>query len=122
MPDLLIISHTEHFQTEEGTIIGWEPTIREINYLNLLFDNIYHIAPLHKTLPHKANSTYEKNIIFIPIIPTGGENIMDKLKILFFMPINLITILKMIKKVDWIHIRAPTNLGLFVLKSVVEYH
>ena len=66
MPDLLIISHTEHFQTKEGIIVGWEPTIREINSLILLFDKIYHIAPLYKTPPHKANFTYEKNIIFEP--------------------------------------------------------
>ena len=115
MPDLLIISHTEHFQTGEGTIVGWEPTIREINSLTLLFNKIYHIAPLYKTPPHKANCTYKKNIIFIPIIPTGGNNFIDKLKIIFFMPTILITIIKMIKKVDWIHFRSPTNLGLFVL-------
>jgi len=115
VPKLLIISHTEHFQTEEGFIVGWEPTIREINSLNRLFDKIYHIAPMYYTKPHRANGKYEKNITFIPIKPAGGNKIIDKLKILFFIPNNLLTIIKMINKVDWIHFRSPTNLGLYVL-------
>ena len=115
MPDLLIISHTEHFQTKEGIIVGWEPTIREINSLILLFDKIYHIAPLYKTRPHKANCRYIGNINFIPIPPSGGDRFIDKLMILFFIPNNLLTIIRMINKVDWIHFRSPTNLGLYVL-------
>lgn len=115
MPDLLIISHTEHFQSEKGNIVGWEPTIREINSLNSLFDKIYHIAPMYNTKPHAANGNYEKNIIFIPIKPAGGNKIIDKIKILFFMPKNIFTIIKMINKVDWIHFRSPTNMGLYVL-------
>ncbi|MBC8196786.1 MAG: glycosyltransferase [Candidatus Marinimicrobia bacterium] len=115
MPNLLIISHTEHFQTDKGIVVGWEPTIREINSLNSLFDKIYHIAPMYNAKPHGANGNYEKNIIFIPIKPAGGNKIIDKLKILFFIPNNLLTIIKMINKVDWIHFRSPTNLGLYVL-------
>ena len=115
MPNLLIISHTEHFKTKKGIIVGWEPTIREVNSLIRIFDKIYHIAPLYNTKPHMANGTYENNIIFIPINPSGGNNIIDKLKILFFIPNNLLTIIRMINKVDWIHFRSPTNLGLYVL-------
>ena len=115
MPDLLIISHTEHYKTETGDIVGWEPTVREINSLNVLFDKIYHIAPLYKTKPHKANCSYENNIYFIPILPSGGNSIFDKLKIFIFMPRNLFNIIQMISKVDWIHFRSPANLGLYVL-------
>jgi glycosyltransferase involved in cell wall biosynthesis len=115
VPNLLIISHTEHFKTDKGNIVGWEPTIREINSLIRIFDKIYHIAPLYNTNPHRANSTYTKNIIFIPIKPSGGNNIIDKIKILFFIPNNLFTIIRMINKVDWIHFRSPANLGLYVL-------
>ena len=115
MPNLLIISHTEHFKTDKGIIVGWEPTIREVNSLIRIFDKIYHIAPQYKTRPHKANCRYIGNINFIPISPSGGNNIIDKLKILFFIPNNLFTIIRMINKVDWIHFRSPTNLGLYVL-------
>lgn len=45
--NLAIISHTEHYIDNQGQIVGWGATIREINYLARLFDKIYHIAPLH---------------------------------------------------------------------------
>ena len=94
MPDLLIISHTEHFQTKEGIIVGWEPTIREINSLILLFDKIYHIAPLYKTRPHKANCRYIGNINFIPIPPSGGDRFIDKLMIFLIIPQVLLKIIQ----------------------------
>ena len=38
---LAIISHTEHFTDENGNLVGWGPTIREINYLAKHFEYIY---------------------------------------------------------------------------------
>ena len=122
MPSLLIISHTKHYKTENGIIVGWEPTVREINHLTKLFDTIIHAAPLSFGIPHTANISYSSNkISFIPLIPTGGNGIIKKFGILFFMPINLIRIIKIIKKVEWVHFRAPTNLGLFVLPLLLLY-
>ena len=42
---LTIISHTEHFKNVNGEIVGWEPTVREINHLSNIFDLVYHVAP-----------------------------------------------------------------------------
>ena len=122
MPSLLIISHTKHYKTENGIIVGWEPTVREINHLTKLFDTIIHAAPLYFGIPHTANISYSSNkISFIPLIPTGGKSIFKKIGIILFMPINLIRIIKIIKKVEWVHFRAPTNLGLFVLPLLLLY-
>ena len=116
MLSLTIISHTPHYYGNDGAIVGLEPTVREINYLSQLFETIYHVAPLHSADPHNATSSYiSKNIIYIPIKPTGGEKIFSKLNIFYYMPYNLYKIIITIVKTQWIQFRAPTNLGLFVL-------
>ena len=119
MTKIAIISHTEHYLNDKGKVVGWEPTIREINHFPEKFNIIYHLAPLHSGSPHRANIAYNSDkIIFQPLIPSGGKSIFKKIGIILFMPINLIRIIKVINKVDWIHFRSPTSLGLFVLPLV----
>jgi hypothetical protein len=56
---LVIISHTEHYISSDGAVVGWGPTVREIDHLTQLFDIVYHCAPLYKgqapqsALPYK---------------------------------------------------------------------
>ena len=121
MIKLAIISHTKHYYSQNREIVGWEPTIREINYLSKIFDSIYHVAPLYSGKAHQANASYNKNITYFPIKPTGGYGILKKLGIIFFMPFNLWHIIKVINKSDYIHFRAPTNLGLYVLPLLLLY-
>ena len=42
---LLVISHTPHYTDQDGRVVGWGPTLRELNYLTDLFEHVYHIAP-----------------------------------------------------------------------------
>jgi len=122
MRSLAIISHTPHYYNMEGKVVGFEPTLREINHYTQIFDVIFHIAPLYQSDPHKATMPYmSNNIIFVPIKPTGGKGIIKKFGILFYMPYNLYKIIKCIQKVEWIHFRAPTNLGLYVLPLLSMY-
>ena len=82
MPNLLIISHTMHFKTKNGEIVGWEPTVREINQFTHIFDSIYHAAPLYKGIPQITTIPYEKGRVDLhPLIPTGGDGILNKLRI-----------------------------------------
>ena len=112
---LTIISHTPHYRSG-NEIIGWGPTISEINNLTNLFTKIYHVAPLYKiespasSLPYKS-----KKVIYVPIEPSGGNGIINKLKIFFKMFNNLVSIHKSCSLSDWVQFRAPTNLGLYVL-------
>ena len=122
MPSLLIISHTEHYKNNNGDIIGWEPTVREIDFLSNLFDRVYHIAPLYNKAPHKANIKYSSNkVIFVPIKPKGGKGIVNKVKIVFYMPYIIYKIIQLAEKCTFIHFRAPTNMGLFVLPLLLFY-
>ena len=66
---LVIVSHTSHYQ-KEGRIVAWGPTVREINYLTEIFDEIVHIAPLHRDDAPETSLPYEEGRIkFHPVSP-----------------------------------------------------
>ncbi len=115
---LAIISHTPHYK-KKGKISGWGSTVREINHLLEIFDEIYHIAPLHTEEPPDSSIEYQSDKIkFISLKPYGGEDIRQKFSILFTAPYNLKKINSVLKKLDredWIQFRAPTAMGLYVL-------
>jgi glycosyltransferase involved in cell wall biosynthesis len=110
---LLIISHTEHY-IKDNIVVGWGPTVNEINKLSTLFEKVYHIAPLHTKDAPNSSISYNENIEFISIQPSGGMG-LQKLSILStsFNTINIIK--KYLKECDIVHFRAPTGIGIFVL-------
>lgn len=113
---LAIISHTEHYKKPDGTIIGWGPTISEINHLAQDFEEIYHIAFLHPGIPPPSSMPYvSQNIKFVPLKPVGGNGIGAKLKIIGNIPTILNTVIKTLKQVDFFQFRAPTGIGVFLI-------
>lgn len=113
---LAIISHTEHYTDAKGNIVGWGPTISEINYLSNHFDTIYHIAFWHSTAAPPSSLPYTgSNVIFVPLPPSGGSSFIKKLTILTNLPKTLKIIHSTLKKVDAFQFRAPTGMGVFVI-------
>ncbi len=113
---LAIISHTEHYKNSDGTIVGWGPTISEINHLAQDFDEIYHIAFLHPGTPPPSSLPYiSSKIKFVPLKPVGGKGIGAKLKILWNIPIILGTVRKTLKLADVFQLRTPTGIGVFLI-------
>ncbi|MEO8209832.1 MAG: glycosyltransferase family 4 protein, partial [bacterium] len=81
-----------------------------------LFDEIYHVAPLHMEDAPESSLQYDTGKIkFIPLKPYGGEKVLDKISILATSFHNLGVIKKILDKVDWVQFRAPTAMGLYVL-------
>jgi len=112
---LAIISHTPHYK-RSGVIKAWGPTVREINHLTELFDEIYHIAPLYNEEAPRSSMSYESDKIkFVPLKPYGGKKLSDKFSILTTAPNNLRIIKSILDIVDWIQFRAPTAMGLYLL-------
>jgi glycosyltransferase involved in cell wall biosynthesis len=122
---LAIISYTEHFKDINGNIIGWGPTIREINEISIYFEEIIHIAPFdskNKSIFSKSFTQYTaNNIKFAPLKLTGGEGIRNKLKIILSIPYNLLVIHKVLKQVDWVQLRLPANIGIYVLPYLTMF-
>lgn len=119
---LLIVSHTEHFRGANGEIVGWGPTVREINFLASHFKSIVHIACLHHTETPPGLLSYKTaNIRFVPIPPFGGKRITDKLKIF----IQFASIIRTIKKekgtADYLQIRLPMGFGNLLLPYFIVW-
>ena len=108
---IAIISHTEHYIDSSDRIVGWGPTIKEINKLACVTNSIVHIAPLHK-LQLYYFTKIKKNQLHTS--SSGGKG-LKKLSILQNVFFNLFVIHKALKNVDFIQFRAPTGIGLYVL-------
>ena len=112
---IAIISHTQHYINDKGTVVGWGATVKELNNLLLIADSIIHIAPLHsETAPASALAYVSNKIQFVSLKPSGGKG-LNKLSILFNAPYNLYKIHKTLKNVDYTQFRSPTGMGIYVL-------
>jgi len=113
---LAIISHTEHYTSSDGTIVGWGPTISELNHLAPHFEEIIHLAFLHSevappsSLPYVAN-----NIRFVPLPVQGGKTIGQKLTILTSMFKTIKIVRNVLKEVDAFQLRTPTGIGVYLI-------
>jgi len=113
---LAIISHTEHYKDDKGNILGWGPTISEINYLSSHFETIYHLAFLYEDTPPPSSLPYTgTNVIFVPLPVSGGASFIKKLSIITQLPQTLKVIKSTLKKVDAFQFRAPIGMGVFVI-------
>ncbi|WP_282134466.1 glycosyltransferase [Seonamhaeicola maritimus] len=120
---LVIISHTEHYKTEDGQIVGLGSTVTEINHLLDVFDSICHVAMLHDGPPSANSLPYlSDKVQFVPIPVVGGSTLFDKLNIVWNAPRILHTVRKALNHADYFQFRAPTGIGVFVIPYLVWFH
>jgi glycosyltransferase involved in cell wall biosynthesis len=119
---LTIISHTEHYKTATGTIVGLGSTVTEINHLIDVFDEIIHVAMLHDSSPPPSALPYVSNKIkFVALPALGGQKFKDKLAIIFKASSVLKTIKTALDKTDYFQFRAPTGIGVFVIPYLILF-
>ena len=119
---LTIISHTEHYKDNDGTILGLGSTVTEINHLLDIFDHIYHVAMLHDCdAPSSALPYISNRISFVALPALGGETISDKLALIFKGPLVLKTIQSALRKADCFQFRAPTGIGVYVIPYLIGF-
>ena len=122
MSTLTIISHTEHYKTSDGIIVGLGSTVTEINHLVEVFDEVVHVAMLHNTSsPASAIPYTSKRIKFIAIHPLGGPKFSDKMAVIWKAPSVLRIIERAIEKTDYFQFRAPTGIGVFVIPYLMVF-
>lgn len=116
MRKLVIISHTEHQLTKTGEVVGFAPTVNEINVLSAHWDQVVHIACLEK-LAAKGNSIpYAGSIIRFVAIPSfGGQTSRKKLNIITQSVHILRIIHEQMKDATEVQLRLPMGIGLYVL-------
>ena len=113
---LVIISHTEHYKSTEGKIVGWVPTINEINYLAPHFETITHLAMLHNSdAPPSTNKYTAGNINFVALPVLGGKGLSNKLKTIINIPKVIRIVNRALKDTDAFQLRTPTGIGVFLI-------
>lgn len=123
MRRLTIISHTEHYVSKDGTIVGLGSTVTELNHLLEVFDHITHIAMLHSSsAPANALPYVSGAIELVPIPAVGGPDLSDKLLIIKNLPKIIGIIHRHIKSADYFQFRAPTGIGVFVIPYLRLFH
>lgn len=114
--NLVIISHTEHYKLADGTIVGWGPTINELNHLLEVFDIIYHVAMFYDDPPPPSSLSYlSERIVFVPIPAVGGRSFKDKLRVIFKSLAVVRIVRSSLKKADYFQLRTPTGIGVFLI-------
>lgn len=115
---LVVISHTEHYY-KDGEIVGYEPTINEINYLADFWDEVLHVACLYDTEPPplSSKSYTNRNTKLVTLKPTGGKKIWNKLDIIWNLFPTLIKVFVSIRNATDVQFRAPTGIGVYMLPA-----
>lgn len=112
---LLIISHMPH-HLRDGTVVGWGPTVRELDRLALRFSRVRHVACLHPgPAPASALAYTASNVELVPVPPSGAPGFIGKLDVLRTSPIYIRTILQELPSADMVHVRAPAHIALMAM-------
>ena len=109
---LLVVSHTPHHRSG-NELVGWGPTVRELDHLAGLFDELVHVAPVHEGAAPASGLVYRApNIRVVPVRAVGGETLGAKVGILRALPHYARTIWMELNRADVAHVRCPSNIGL----------
>ncbi len=112
---LLVVSHTPHYR-RDGKPVGWGPTLREIDQLATVFDEVVHVAPLHDEPAPESSIPYQSDRVRLVEVPaSGGERWLDKLGILRAAPAYVTTVLREIRRADVVHVRCPAHISLMTV-------
>jgi glycosyltransferase involved in cell wall biosynthesis len=112
---LVIVSHTPHYRSAAG-IVGWGPTVREIDHFAELFREVVHIAPRYEVAaPESAMAYMSARVRVVAVRPAGGERARDKLGILLRAPGWARAILREVADADVLHVRCPAGISLVTL-------
>lgn len=116
MSRLLVISHTPHYKLKDGAIVGFGPTIRELDYLAKAFGKLEHLAPLYNEIAPRSALPYKNpHVLFTPLTPSGGKKFKDKFGIILNYPFYFFSIRKAVARADMVQLRLPCNIGIVAL-------
>lgn len=102
----------------DGVVFGWGATVEEINQIVSQWDEIVHIACLHEGPPPRGSRQYiTSRIKFVPLKPTGGVRLLEKLNILRHAPSTIRTVSEQLQGAASVQLRTPTGIGVYLLPA-----
>jgi glycosyltransferase involved in cell wall biosynthesis len=110
---LTIVTDTAIYKID-GKYYAFGPVIRELEFIEHLFDEITWIGYNRPDLKHDLimQEVASKKIKIVLLKRVGGKNILSFFKIIFNYPIMFFIILKNIYHADIVHTRAPSHPAL----------
>lgn len=112
---LVIVSLMPH-HLRDGVVVGWGPTVRELDHLATRFDTVRHVATLYdEPAPDSALPYAAPNLELIPVRPSGAPGFRGKLDALRAIPHYLRAILRELPAADMVHVRAPASIALLAM-------
>lgn len=112
---LLIVSHTPHYR-DGGAVRGWGATVREIDHLALLFDEVVHVACLHAEPVPASALAYRASNVRLRLVPAaGGTTLGAKAGALGRMPSYAAAIGRELRHADVVHVRAPAAIAMVAM-------
>lgn len=112
---LLVIGHTAHY-LRDGQLVGWGPTVKEINWLARAFDSVTHVACFHPGPAPESALPYDTDRVrFVATPPSGGLTLRDKLRVILCAPQYLTAIRKSLPEADVIQVRCPGSIALYAI-------
>jgi glycosyltransferase involved in cell wall biosynthesis len=113
---LVVISHTAHQYLPDGTLVGWGPTVAELNYLSQYWNELLHVACTEPYTNNPSLQSYQnKNIRYAPIPSFGGTTWLQKLGVFYKAPQIIWQIVKTVKGATHVQIRVPMGIGIYIL-------
>ena len=121
---LLVIGHTAHYR-REGQVVGWGPTVREIDWLARVFDRVTHLACFHSgpapqsALPYAAAD--KVRLVLVP--PAGGFTLGHKARAILNGGRYSRAIIQALSDADVVQVRCPGILGMYgmILVSLLSH-
>lgn len=116
---LAIISSTPYYRDPAGGLAGWGPTVRELDMLATVFDEVRHLTPVHAGPPHPGclrHAAANVEIVAMPAI--GGQSVRSRLGIFCHAPHYWRQILGLRRWADVVHVRCPDAVSLLALLAL----
>jgi len=108
---LAVVSHTPHHRTADG-LVGWGPTVTELDHLATLFDEVVHVAPVHDGPPPASALAYAApNLRVEPAPAAGGDGLRAKVVLALSTPGLLAAVRRGTREADALHVRCPANIS-----------
>lgn len=108
---LLIVADTSHW-IWEGKVYGHGSTVREVDHLAKLFDEVRFLTFVHPGAPPAFALPYESdNVTLVPAPPAGGDSLRAKWDVLRRAPGYARAVLRELASADVVHLRCPASIS-----------
>lgn len=106
---LLIVSDTPMWLSDDGRVVTYEPTLREIEEVASLFEEVMWIGFHRKNYNFgSGRPTVVSTIKFKMLIASGGEQWISKIKNLVLLPYYFAMVTYYLMKNQYVHTRGPS--------------